>query len=57
MGLGGWLGYRGLQTKLFRQNQFVVADDAETVFFIIVFDNDFILGSEQFITADPQPRL
>lgn len=55
MGLGRWLCRWGKRIKLFRQNQFAVAGDAQAVFVVMVIDQDFVLCAEQFAAADPAP--
>jgi len=52
VGLGGWLCRWLEQVKLFRQNQFAVAGDAQAVFVIIVINDDFALRTEQFSAAE-----
>ena len=55
MGLGRWLCRWGKRIKLFGQNQFAVAGDAQAVFVVMVIDQDFVLCPEQFAAADPAP--
>jgi hypothetical protein len=47
VGPGGWLCRWLEQVKLFRQNQFAVAGDAQAVFVIMVINEDFVLRNEQ----------
>jgi hypothetical protein len=48
----GWLR---LLKILFGQYQLAVAGDAQTVFFLVMDDHDFVLCSEQCVAAEPAP--